>query len=163
MPSAPQKDVTVPAKFTRRYLAAMARLKLAEDSSSSPEELAAANEELAAAKLALFRSDEPHPSYSCHGSIPCWREVDGRIVCAFDQGKPEGGTLVGPPGVLATPRANFARYLVYRTPDGAETVVPNGPHNQPIEWRVEYLRSQAEGCRERAAFYRAQPPNTTTE
>lgn len=151
-----------PANCTKRYYAARAAVALAEQPSSSPEELAAANEELAAAKLALFRSDEPHPPYSCHGSIPCWREVGGQVVCAFDQSKPDDGTLVGPPEVFGPDRGKRSWHLVYRRPDGSEVVVPNHGNNQPIEWRVDTLRWKAERARGRAEFYAAQPPTLTS-
>lgn len=98
---------------------------------------------------------------SAHGTTPCLREVDGEIVCVFDQTKPENGVLVGPPGVLVEPRDRHAWHLVYRRPDGSEVVVPNGGDNQPVAWRIEAMRWEAERCRRRAEFHRTQPGTTS--
>lgn len=158
--------------LTSRYYAAIAAAKKAEENVTEVERrdeewlreparraLEAAYLECEEAKLALFRSDEPNPP-SCHGTIPCWREVNGRVECVFDQSKPDDGVLVGPPEVLTEPRDKHARFLVYRRPNGTEVVVPNGQGNQPIPWRVEHLRWEAERCRRRAAFHRTQPSTT---
>lgn len=151
--------------LTARYYAAIAAATKAEETVTEVERrdeewlrepsrdaLEAATRELQAAKLALFRSDEPNPP-ACHGTIPCWREVNGEVVCAFDQSRPKDGVLVGPPEVLTEPRDRFARVLVYRRPDGTEVVVPNAHYNQPVAWRVEHLRWQAEQCRKRAHYH----------
>ncbi len=151
--------------LTSRYYAALAAATKAEEFVTEVERrddewlrepaqraLEAADRECGEARLALFRSDEPNPP-ACHGTIPCWREVNGEVVCAFDQSKPKDGVLVGPPEVLTEPRDRHARILVYRRPDGAEVVVPNVHYNQPMAWRVEHLRWQAEQCRKRAHYH----------
>lgn len=110
------------------------------------------------ARVALFLSDEPtKPTCSAHGTTSCQRVLDGDLCCCFDHSAPDDGVLVGPPSVMIEPRDKFASHLVYRRPDGSEVVVPNVPHNQPIPWRVEYLRWQAERSRDRARSLRGLP------